>query len=57
MKIWVKGISGKEEGEDEDIILLLHPLGNIEITNFFNYEPKRGTFAIYLNDKNSKGTH
>ena len=50
---------------------LLHALNNIEITNYFNDEPrfngafsrnnlpkiKDGAYSINLNDKNSKGTH
>ena len=50
---------------------LLHPLNNIEITNYFNAEPrfngvlsrnnlpriKEGVYVINLDDKNSKGTH
>ena len=52
-------------------MVLLHPLSNIEITNYFNYEPrfngvfsrnnlpriKDGAYVINLDDKNSKGTH
>ena len=50
---------------------MLHPLNSIEITNYFNYEPrfigvfsrnnlptiKDGAYVINLDDKNSKGTH
>ena len=53
------------------ILVLLHPLNNIEITNYFKYEPrfnevfsrnnlhriKDGAYLINLDDKNSKGTH
>ena len=49
----------------------LHPLNNIEITNYFNYEPrfngafskhnlpriKDGAYLINLDSKNSKGIH
>ena len=49
----------------------LHPLNNIEITNYFNDESrfndvfsrnnlpriKDGAYVISLDDKNSKGTH
>ena len=61
-------------GEQEDdmwikILVLFHPLNNIKITNYFNYEPrfngvfsgnkltriKDGAYVINLNDKNSKG--
>ena len=62
------------EEQEEDIWLknfLLHPLNNIEITNYFNDEPrfngvfsrnnlariKDGAYVINLDDKNSKGTH
>ena len=48
-----------------------HPLHNIEITNYFNYEPrfngvfprnnwpriKDGMYVINLDDKKDKGTH
>ena len=51
--------------------MMLHPLNNIEITNYFNDEPwfngvfyknislriKNGAYAINLDDKNSEGTH
>ena len=62
------------EEQEEDMWLknfLLHPLNNIEITNYFNDEPrfngvfsrnnlariKDGAYVINLDDKNSKGTH
>ena len=49
----------------------LHPSNNMEITNYFNYEPKfngafsrnnlsrikDGAYVMNLDDKNSKGTH
>ena len=52
-------------------LVLLHPLSNIEITNYSNYEPKfngifsrnillrinDGLYVINLDDKKSKGTH
>ena len=51
--------------------MLLHPLNNVEITNYFNDEPRFNGFfsrnnlprikdvayVINLDDKNSKGTH
>ena len=59
----VKAISGG--------IVLRHSLSNIEITNYFKYQPrfkgvfsrnnlpriKDGTYIINLDNKNSKGTH
>ena len=63
------------EEHEKDIwikfLVPLHSLNNIEITNYFNYEPKfngvfprnnlprikDGGYVINLNDKNSKGTH
>ena len=50
---------------------MLHPLSNIEITNYFNYEPrfngvfsrssllriKDGAYVVNLDDKNIKGAH
>ena len=53
------------------ILVLLHSLNNIEITNYLNYGPrfndifsgkklptiKDGAYFINLDDKNSKGTH
>ena len=50
---------------------MLHPLNNIEIINYFNYEPrfngvfsrnnlsriKDGAYVINLDDKNSKSTY
>ena len=67
----------KEELEEhrEDIwiklLVQLHPLNNVKITNCFNYEPrfngvflrnnlpriKDGAYVINLDDKKSKGTH
>ena len=63
----------EEQEEDTWIKFLapLHSLNNIEITNYFNYEPrsnsafsrdnlprtKGGVFAINLDNKNSKGTY
>ena len=62
------------EEQEEDIcikvFILSHPLNNIEIVNYFNYEPrfngafsrnnvpriKYGAYVINLDDKNSKGT-
>ena len=49
----------------------MYPLNNIDITNYFNYEPrfhdvfsrsnlpriKDGVYVINLDDENSKGTH
>ena len=49
----------------------LHPLNNIEITNYINYKPrlngvfsrnnlpriKEGAYVLNLDDKKSKGTH
>ena len=56
---------------EQNFLILLYPLNNIEITNYFNYEPrfngvfsrnnlpriKDGAYVINLDDKNSKGTH
>ena len=56
---------------EEKVLVLIHPLSNIEITNYFNYEPrfndafsrndllrtKDGAYVINLYDKNSKGTY
>ena len=56
---------------DTKFLVLLHFLNNIEITNYFNYEPrftgffsrnsllraKDGAYVINLDDKNNKGTH
>ena len=56
---------------DKIFLVPLHPLNNIKITNYFNYEPrfngffsrsnlpriKDGAYVINLYDKNSKGTH
>ena len=53
------------------MLLLFHPLNNIEISNYFNYEPtfngafsknnlpriKDREYIINLNDKNSIRTH
>ena len=63
----------KKKKEDIWLKLLvpLHPLNNIQITNYFNDEPrcngafsrnnlpriKDGAYAINLHDKNSKGAH
>ena len=62
------------EEQEEDIcikvFILSHPLNNIEIVNYFNYEPrfngassrnnvpiiKDVAYVINLDDKNSKGT-
>ena len=31
---------------DKNLLVLLHPLNSIEITNYFNYEPRfNGTFS------------
>ena len=72
----VKGISGRgvrRAGRRciKKCLDLLHPLNNIEITNYFNAEPrfngvlsrnnlpriKEGVYVINLDDKNSKVTH
>ena len=53
------------------LLVPLHPWSDIEITNYFNYEPrfngvfsrnnlprlKDGMYVINLDDKDSKGTH
>ena len=53
------------------MLVPLHPLSNIEITNYFNYEPrfngffsrnnltiiKDRTYVINLDDKNTKGRY
>ena len=53
----VKGIKEEELEEQENdtwikkILVLLHPLNNIEITNYFNYEPRFNALfqkTIYL---------
>ena len=55
----------------ENILVLLHPLNSIKITNCFKYEPrfngvysrndlpriKYGAYVINMDDENSKGTH
>ena len=52
-------------------LVLLHPLSNIDITNYFNYKPrfhgvfsrnnlhriKDGAYVMNLDDKKRKGTH
>ena len=73
----IKGVSGRGvrragRGYMKKIFLIPHhPLNNIEITNYFNCEPrfngvfsrnnlpriKDGTYSINLDDRNSKGTH
>ena len=73
----IKGVSGRGvrragRGYMKEIFLIPHhPLNNIEITNYFNCEPrfngvfsrnnlpriKDGTYSINLDDRNSKGTH
>ena len=43
-----KGINGEEQEEDicVNILVLLHPSNNIEITTYFNYEPRfNGIFS------------
>ena len=70
----VKGVSGRGARRvgtgymDKKNFVLLHPLSNIEITNYFNYEPrfngifsrnnlptiKDGTYVINLDDKKVK---
>ena len=70
--ISVRGVRRAGRGyTDKNILVPLHPLKNIEITNCFNYEPrfngvfsrnnlpaiKDGVYVINLDDKNSKGTH
>ena len=67
----------KEELEEKeriyrwDFLVSLNPFNNIEITNYFDYEPsfngvfqinnlpriKDGAYIINLHDKNSKTTH
>ena len=56
---------------NKKILVPLNPLSNIEITEYFNYEPrfhgvfsrnnlsiiKDGTYVMNLDDKKSKGTH
>ena len=56
---------------DKKYLVLLHPLSNIEITNYFNYKPRfNGVFSrnnlprvkdvayvLNLNDKKGEGTH
>ena len=53
------------------MLVLLHPLSNIEITNYMKYEPrfngvfsrnnlpriKDGAYAKNIDDENSKGTN
>ena len=71
----VKGISGRGVRRtrrgymDKNFLVPLHPLNNIEITNYFKYELrfngifprysllriKDGAYVINLDDKNSKG--
>ena len=68
----VQGISGRGVRRDnQKLLVLLHPLSNIEITNYFNYELrisvdvsrnnspriKDGEYVLNLDDKNSKETH
>ena len=73
----VKDISGRGVRRarrgymDKKFLVLLHPLNNIEITNYFKYELrfngifpryswlriKDGAYVINLDDKNSKGKH
>ena len=59
----------KEDIYGLKFLALFHPLNNIEITNYFNYESrfnsvfsrnnlpriKYGAYVVNLNDKNSKG--
>ena len=67
-----RGVRGAGRGYmNKNSLVLLHPLNNIKITNYFNYEPKfNGVFAKNSlpwikdranvkspHDKNSKGTH
>ena len=61
----------QEEDTWKNFLVLLHPLNNVKITNYFNYESrfngvfsrnnlpriKDGAYIIKLDDKNSKGTH
>ena len=63
----------KEQQEDIwlKFLVLLHPLNNIEINNYFSDEPrfnnvfprnylpriKDGVYVMNLDDKNSEGTH
>ena len=61
----------EEQEEDIWIKILLHPLNNIEATNYFKYKPRfNGVFSrsklprikdwayvINIDDKNSKETH
>ena len=56
---------------EKKLLVPLHPLNNIEITNYFKYEPrfngvfsrknlsriKDGVYVINVDNKNSKGTH
>ena len=67
----VEGLEEQKKDMWIKILVPLHPLNNIEITNYFNYEPRfNGVFsrkslprikdaahAINLDDKKSKGTH
>ena len=60
-----------EEQKKQEFCISLHPLSNIEITNYFNYEPrfngifvrhnlpkiKDGVYMIKLDDKKSKEGH
>ena len=53
------------------LLVLLYPLNNIKIRNYFDYKPRfngassknnlprinDGAYVINLNDRNSKGTH
>ena len=68
-----KGISGEEQEDDIwiNILVLLRPLNSIEITTYFNYEPrfngifsknnlpkiKDGVYVINFYDQKSKETH
>ena len=67
-----RGVRGAGRGYmNKNSLVLLHPLNNIKITNYFNYEPRfNGVFSrnnlprikdeahvINLDDKNSKGTN
>ena len=73
----LKGISGRgvrrigRKYMNKKFLLLLHPLSNIEITEYFNHEPrfnsvfsrnnlpriKDRVYVINLDDQKSKGTH
>ena len=70
--ISVRGVRRAGRGYmDKNFLVLLHSLKNIEITKYFNYEPrfngvlsrnnlpkiKDGEYVINLDVKNSKGIH